>query len=83
MRLGSLPINIVYEQESGVVGFVRLADFHTTIEHLEDGLQIIYSNQDIFIGSETELEYNTPYQSKELPELLYWLKSQGLEMEAL
>lgn len=78
-QLGSLPIMIVFDS-SGMVGFNRMANFPTIIENLEDGLQIIYSNDDIFLGSETQIEYNRLYQYKEMPEMLYWLKSQELEL---
>lgn len=82
MLLGSLPIQIIYDS-AGTVGFVRLADFPTTVENLEEGLQIIYSNEDIFLGAETQIEYNRLYRYKEVPEMLYWLKSQELEMPTL
>lgn len=82
MQLGSLPIQIIYDS-SGTVGFVRMANMPTIVENLEDGLQIIYSNEDIFLGAETQIEYNRLYQYKEIPEMLYWLKSQELEMPTL
>lgn len=81
MQLGPLPIQIVYDS-SGMVGFNRLANFRTIVENLEDGLQIIYSNEDIVVGT-TELAYNVLHDYKNMPEVLYWLKSQQLEMPQL
>ena len=79
MQLGSLPIHIIFDS-NGMVGFSRMANFPTIVEQLEDGLQIVYSNEDICVGT-TELEYNVLHQYKDMPEVLYWLKSQGLELQ--
>lgn len=77
-QLGSLPILIVFDS-SGMVGFNLMGNMQTIVEHLEDGLQIVYSNEDICVGT-TELAYNVLHDYKSMPEVLYWLKSQGLEL---
>jgi hypothetical protein len=77
-QLGSLPVQIVFDA-SGMIGFVRMANMPTIVEWLEDGLQIVCSNEDICVGT-TELAYNVFHDYKNMPEVLYWLKSQELEL---
>ena len=78
-QLGSLPIQVVFDS-SGQIGFARMANFQTVIENLEDGLSIIYSNDDIYLAENTQLMYNVLYQYKNIPEMITWLKSQNLQM---
>jgi hypothetical protein len=55
-----------------------MANFHTIVDILGDGLQAIISNEDIAIGSDTVIEYNQLCEYREMPELLAWLQAQKM-----
>jgi hypothetical protein len=85
MNMGSLPIKLVFDQ-SGQIGFRRHTDmfgrdveFQTIIDQPEPGVQAIISVDDIYIGTDTVLEYNQGYRYKDMPELLAYLVALKLD----
>lgn len=79
LALPGLPLRMICA-EDGTVSFHKLALFKTIIDAPCDGVQAIISEEDIYIGANTVVEYDTRYHYKEMPELLAWLQAQKLEM---
>lgn len=79
LHLGKFPIRITC-YENGSVSFSRMGNLNTIIDQSETGIQTIISNEDIYIGANTVVEYGEMYDYKNEPELLAWLKSLNLEM---
>lgn len=76
-RLANLPIKITYYVD-GWVELNRLANFNTIVDNPCAGIQAIISNEDVYVGADTVVEYGVRYDYKEMPELLAWLKEQNL-----
>lgn len=74
IQISSLPVGINCYND-GSVEFVRLGHFNTIVDHPETGVCAIISNEDIFIGSDTIIEYGERYICHEHPELLAWLNA--------
>jgi hypothetical protein len=72
----ALPINIVFSS-TGLIGFERLKNFPTVSDHPELGIQAIFDNEGICVGT-TELQYGQLYNYREMPELLAYLQQQKL-----
>jgi hypothetical protein len=66
--------------ENGCISFDRTQNFATIVDQREDGLQCIISNEDMYIGANTVVNYGEITEYKEMPELLVWLQSLNLEM---
>lgn len=78
IALPGLPLRMICA-EDGTVSFDKLALFKTIIDHREDGVCAIISEEDIYIGADTVVEYGARYSPKDHPELLAWLIAQQLE----
>ncbi|MGZ8888083.1 MAG: hypothetical protein ACXW1D_00840 [Halobacteriota archaeon] len=76
-RLANLPIQITY-YGNGLIEFNRYVNFNTIVDNPCEGIQAIISNEDIYVGADTVVEYGVRYEYKEMPELLAWLKEQNL-----
>lgn len=72
----ALPVNIVFAS-NGQIGFERLQNFPAMFDHPQAGLQAIFDNEGICVGT-TELQYGQLYPYREMPELLAYLIQQKL-----
>ncbi len=82
MQLGNLPIAISLFLDA-TVSFSPIGKFSTIIDSPDTGCQAIISNEDIYIGATTLIEYGVRYPYKEMGELLAWLSDQKLIMPDL
>lgn len=78
MRLGHLPI-LMALADTGEIAFQPAIHFNTLIDQPEDGVQAIFDMDGFTVGADTEIEYGVFYEYKQMPELLYWLKTLKLE----
>ena len=79
IQINRLPIKIVL-YNNGCISFERLTNFATIVDSPEQGVQAILSNEDMYIGADTVIEYEQMYSYKQIPELLSWIKAQGMKM---
>ena len=79
VQINKLPLVLCCFSD-GSIAIHRMCNFSTIIDQPEEGVQAIISNEDIYIGAETEIEYGERYYYKEVPELLAWLVAQNMEM---
>ena len=73
-----LPL-VMHCRGDGMVAFQCGHRFHPILDHPESSVAAIISEEDIFIDSDTVIEYGMFYPYKEMPKLLAWLKAQGLQ----
>lgn len=79
LPLGSLPL-VISCYFNGCVSFRPFPGLTTLIDQPEDGVQAIITTEDIAIGADTVIEYDTLYEYKEMSELLAWLQAQNMIM---
>lgn len=77
--VSGLPVQLVCA-EDGTISFVKLWPFKAIIDHPQDGVCAIITEEDIFIGADTVVEYDTRYNYKEMPELAAWVTAQNVQM---
>lgn len=70
-QLGSLPIVVIFNE--GKVGFQRSGNFPLIVDQPEPCVQAILTQDDIYIGSGTQIEYNEWYDIDDTPELKSYL----------
>ncbi len=77
-----LPIQLNCYQD-GTIAFEKMVFFQTIVDQPELGVQAIFDADGIFVGANTQLEYNERYEYKQMPELFAWLVAQQMEMPSL
>lgn len=79
LPIGTLPIMMMC-YETGQVAFARMRDFNLIVDAPESGIQALISNQDIYVGTDTEIKYGEMYDWQSMPELKAWIAAQNLDM---
>lgn len=77
--LPGLPLHMICAEDA-TISFSKTFGFRAIIDHHENGCCAIITDEDIFIGADTIIEYGVRYHYKGMPELLAWLQAQKLEM---
>ena len=79
VQLGSLSVYIQC-LENGCIVFVKAMQFIACTDNPFVGVQAIVSEDDIYIGADTMVEYGVAYDYKDMPELLAWLQSFNMQI---